>query len=103
MMKPFYERFYEDAIAAIFDLASELGRTSVEMLTYKSKEAMGSPMNVYEKLPKRMGMRKTTAVKSIPDHIEDVWSIRVAAANPTKKRTASRGKIRTWSRDIGFK
>ena len=70
LMQPLANRFYEDAISLVFDMAAEEGK-SVEMLDYKQKERFGSPRNVYTDLPKSMGM-KLGASEAMPE-LGNVW------------------------------
>ena len=99
MMEPFTKRFYEDALAAVFDLAAERGRRYVEMLTYETKKQFESPMSIYTKLPKSMGMKKTKKVRSSVPDVSEVWSVDVALNNP-RRRLRKIGS--TWSRARGF-
>jgi hypothetical protein len=55
LLRPYSERFYEDAIGLIYLEAEALGYT-VEMLGYGDKKEFGSPRSVYTDLPKRLGM-----------------------------------------------
>lgn len=74
VLKPFLMRFYEDALAIIFDIAQAEGAT-VEMLTKEDKENEDEfpfPLAVYSKLPRTMGMKKTTNVLS-PVPVDKVW------------------------------
>ncbi|MSO37447.1 MAG: pentapeptide repeat-containing protein [Acidimicrobiia bacterium] len=71
LMQPFSERFYEDAIGLIFDMAEEQGK-NVEMLDYAQKKEFGSPKSVYSDLPKSMGM-KLAPSEALPE-IGKVWS-----------------------------
>jgi hypothetical protein len=73
VLKEFVDRFYADALALILDIAEDSG-ARVEMLTFKDKGGYGhAPRYVYEKLPKRLGMRKTTDVES-PAKVKEVWA-----------------------------
>jgi hypothetical protein len=56
-LKPWTERFYEDALGVTFALAKQKG-IAVEMLTYESKKEFGSPKALYTDLPRSMGMTR---------------------------------------------
>ncbi len=56
-LKPWTERFYEDALGVTFALAKQRG-IAVEMLTYESKQEFGSPKALYTDLPRSMGMTR---------------------------------------------
>ena len=71
LMQPFADRFYEDALGLIFDMAEEQGK-KVEMLDYAQKKQFGSPRNVYTELPKSMGM-KLGPSQAVPD-LGQVWT-----------------------------
>ena len=71
LVQPFADRFYEDAVALVFDMAAEQGK-NVEMLDYKQKEPFGSPRNVYTDLPKSMGM-KLGPSEAMPE-LGQVWT-----------------------------
>lgn len=73
LLSPFADRFYEDALSILFQEARAQGY-EVEMLTYASKESMGSPRNVYTDLPRSMGMRKRQKSKALPD-LPEVWAV----------------------------
>ena len=74
------ERFYEDALGVTFALAKQRGRT-VEMLTYESKQEMGSPQNVYSELPRSMGMVRRDRGELLPS--APAWHYR---PNPARRR-----------------
>ena len=57
VLKPYADRFYEDAVSLVFEEAKALGY-AVEMLGYDDKRGFGSPKSVYIDLPPRMGMRR---------------------------------------------
>ena len=78
LMQPFSDRFYEDAIGLIFDMAEEQGK-KVEMLDYAQKKEFGSPKSVYTDLPKSMGM-KLAPSEALPE-IGQVWTY-----TPNRKR-----------------
>jgi hypothetical protein len=71
LMQPFADRFYEDALGLIFDMAEEQGK-KVEMLDYVQKEQFGSPRSVYTDLPKSMGMKLGASV-AMPE-LGQVWT-----------------------------
>jgi uncharacterized protein YjbI with pentapeptide repeats len=71
LMQPFADRFYEDALGLIFDMAEEQGK-KVEMLDYAQKKEHGSPRNVYTDLPKSMGMKLGASV-AMPE-LGQVWT-----------------------------
>jgi uncharacterized protein YjbI with pentapeptide repeats len=64
-LSKYAERFYEDAIALVFDEAREGGYT-VEMLGYEDKREHKAPKSVYVDLPTRMGMRRKDTQSGIP-------------------------------------
>jgi uncharacterized protein YjbI with pentapeptide repeats len=121
LMQPFVDRFYQDALAAIFDLAAERGIDRVEMFTHETKKQFGSPMNIYEKLPKSMGMKKVAGGRSQhyvdalkryplppigdgPSHVEPkVWAIQVVNDNPGRRKSARKRMPKTWTRFAGFR
>ena len=82
---PYAERFYEDALGLIFELAAEKGY-SIEMLDYADKQIMGSPRNVYTDLPKSMGMKLSSGSKVLPS-LATSWKI-----TPNRKRTSRKPK-----------
>jgi uncharacterized protein YjbI with pentapeptide repeats len=55
-LRPYTDRFYEDALGILFMEAEEKGY-SVEMLGYEDKKKFKSPRSVYTDLPRKMGMR----------------------------------------------
>jgi hypothetical protein len=55
-LRPYSDRFYEDALGILFTEAEEKGY-SVEMLGYGDKKQYGSPRSIYTDLPRKMGMR----------------------------------------------
>jgi hypothetical protein len=55
-LRPYSDRFYEDALGILFIEAEEKGY-SVEMLGYGDKKQYGSPRSIYTDLPRKMGMR----------------------------------------------
>lgn len=71
LLAPFADRFYEDALGLIFDIAEEQGK-KVEMLDYAQKKQFGSPRNVYTDLPKSMGM-KLGRSEAMPE-LGQVWT-----------------------------
>ena len=77
LLEPFVDRFYEDALALIFDLARAQGLV-VEMLTYETKvkvvppDGNPPPRSVYEALPKAMGMTKRRQSSIMPE-LPEVW------------------------------
>jgi uncharacterized protein YjbI with pentapeptide repeats len=85
LLMPYAERFYEDALGLIFELAAEKGY-SVEMLDYADKQSMGSPRNVYTDLPKSMGMKLSSGSKVLPS-LGTSWKI-----TPNRKRTSRKPK-----------
>lgn len=70
LLAPFADRFYEDALGLVFDMAEEQGK-KVEMLDYAQKEIFGSPRNVYTDLPRSMGM-KLGPSEAMPE-VGQVW------------------------------
>ena len=85
LLMPYAERFYEDALGLIFELAAEKGY-SIEMLDYADKRHMGSPRNVYTDLPKSMGMKLSSGSKVLPG-LATSWKI-----TPNRKRTSRKPK-----------
>jgi len=85
LLMPYAERFYEDALGLIFELAAEKGY-SVEMLDYADKQSMGSPRNVYTDLPKSMGMKLSSGSKVLPS-LGTSWKI-----TPNRRRTSRKPK-----------
>jgi hypothetical protein len=85
LLMPYAERFYEDALGLIFQMAAEKGY-SVEMLDYADKQSMGSPRNVYTDLPKSMGMRLSGGSKVL-SRLGSTWKI-----TPNRKRTSRKPK-----------
>jgi len=81
LLVPYAERFYEDALGLLFELAAEKGY-SVEMLDYADKQSMGSPRNVYTDLPRSMGMKLSSGSKVLPG-LATSWKI-----TPNRKRTS---------------
>jgi uncharacterized protein YjbI with pentapeptide repeats len=69
-MRPYIDRFYEDALGVVFVEAEKRGY-AVEMLTYESKEAFKSPRNVYTDLPRAMGMQRQKGSKVLPTKSPD--------------------------------
>jgi hypothetical protein len=55
-LRPYSDRFYEDALGILFMEAEEKGY-SVEMLGYEDKKEYKSPRSIYTDLPRKMGMR----------------------------------------------
>ena len=97
LLLPYTERFYEDALGIIFDIAQKSG-SKVEMLHYDTKRRFGSPSAVYTDLPRSMGMKLSPGSDVLPgrDDVEQTWKI-----TPNRKRTSrparktSRGTRRT--------
>jgi hypothetical protein len=81
LLAPYAERFYEDAMGLIFQMAAEKDY-SVEMLDYADKQGMGSPRNVYTDLPRSMGMKLSSGSKVLPK-LATSWKI-----TPNRKRTS---------------
>lgn len=71
LVQPLSDRFYEDAVALVFDMAAEEGK-SVEMLDYAQKKDFGSPRRVYTDLPKSMGMKLGPSL-ALPE-LGQVWT-----------------------------
>ena len=74
-MRPYLDRFYEDALGVVFMEAEKRGY-AVEMLTYETKKPMGSPRSVYTDLPRAMGMQKQPKSKVLRPEVlfsEPVW------------------------------
>jgi hypothetical protein len=79
LMRPYSDRFYEDAIGLVFQEAEALGYT-VEMLPYEAKKQfcyydvqkkkqICPPISVYVELPKRLGMtarRESESLQNLP-------------------------------------
>jgi hypothetical protein len=64
-LKPYADRFYEDALGLVFELAA-MKDYSVEMLDYESKRGFGSPRRIYTDLPRSMGMKLSPGSKVLP-------------------------------------
>jgi len=88
LLKPYTDRFYEDALGIVFDLASQKGYR-VEMLTYADKRAYNSPMAVYTDLPKSMGMR-TGKGSAVLSGLAETWQITPNRRRHTSRRTSRR-------------
>ena len=74
-MRPYLDRFYEDALGVVFMEAEKRGY-AVEMLTYETKKPMGSPRSVYTDLPRSMGMQKQPTSKVLRPEVlfsQPVW------------------------------
>lgn len=71
-LQPYLDRFYEDALGVVFMEAEQRGY-AVEMLDYPAKKQHGSPRNVYEDLPRSMGMTKQKGSKVVPAAVEETW------------------------------
>lgn len=78
LLAPFADRFYEDALGLVFDMAEEQGK-KVEMFDYVQKQQFGSPRAVYTDLPRSMGM-KLGPSEAMP-WIGQVWKY-----TPNRKR-----------------
>ena len=100
LLLPYTERFYEDAVGIVFDIAQKSG-SKVEMLHYDTKRQFGSPSAVYTDLPRSMGMKLSPGSEVLPAHedVQQTWKI-----TPNRKRTSrparktSRGTRRRTSR-----
>ena len=90
-LKPWTDRFYEDALGVTFALAKQKGIV-VEMLTFESKRAFGSPKDLYSDLPRGMGMtrRERGEVLDAP-----AWHYR---PNPSKGRRPAVASIGSGKR-----
>ena len=89
-MRPYLDRFYEDALGVVFMEAEKRGY-AVEMLTYESKKLMGSPRSVYTDLPRSMGMQRQKGSKVLsPGAVVETWYYK---PNPRSSRSSrpSRG------------
>jgi uncharacterized protein YjbI with pentapeptide repeats len=99
LLEPYAERFYEDALGILFELAAERGYT-VEMLDFSIKRHFGSPMWVYTDLPRRMGMRRAPSQRSatsVRPETDRVWRIkpnRRASRRRSSRRRSSRRSSR---------
>jgi uncharacterized protein YjbI with pentapeptide repeats len=101
LLLPYTERFYEDALGIIFDIAQKSG-SKVEMLHYDTKRQFGSPSAIYTDLPRSMGMKLSPGSEVIQSFeydaedgpmrgtIEQTWKI-----TPNRKRRTSRRARRT--------
>lgn len=78
LLAPFADRFYEDALGLVFDMAEGQAK-KVEMFDYAQKKQFGSPRNVYTDLPKSMGM-KLGPSEAMPE-VGQVWTY-----TPNRKR-----------------
>ena len=72
-LKPYADRFYEDALGLVFEL-SAMKDYSVEMLDYESKRGFGSPRRIYTDLPRAMGMKLSPGSKVLPE-LASSWKI----------------------------
>ena len=89
-MRPYLDRFYEDALGVVFMEAEKRGY-AVEMLTYETKKLMGSPRSVYTDLPRSMGMQRQKGSKVLsPGAVVETWYYK---PNPRSSRSSrpSRG------------
>jgi hypothetical protein len=84
LMRPYTERFYEDAIGIIFEEAEKLGY-GVEMLGYEDKREFRSPVSVYSELPRKMGMVTKRESQALPGMLTDRVSF--YKPNPGKRRS----------------
>jgi uncharacterized protein YjbI with pentapeptide repeats len=84
LMRPYTERFYEDAIGIIFEEAEKLGY-GVEMLGYEDKREFRSPVSVYNELPRKMGMVTKRESQALPGMLTDRVSF--YKPNPGKRRS----------------
>ena len=91
LLLPYTERFYEDALGIIFDIAQKSG-SKVEMLHYDTKRRFGSPSAVYTDLPRSMGMKLSPGSDVLPgdDDVKQTWKI-----TPNRKRTSRRPARKT--------
>ena len=85
-MRPYIDRFYEDAIGVVFVEAEKKGY-AVEMLTYESKQDMGSPRSVYTDLPRAMGMQKRPKSAVLGEAVAETWFYK---PNPRSSRRSTR-------------
>ncbi len=94
LLLPYTERFYEDALGIIFDIAQKSG-SKVEMLHYDTKRQFGSPSAIYTDLPRSMGMKLGPGSDVLPgrDDVKQTWKI-----TPNRKRKTSRRARRRTSR-----
>jgi len=95
LLMPYAERFYEDALGLIFQLAAEKDY-SVEMLDYADKKFHGSPRNVYTDLPKGMGMKLSPGSKVL--NTQQTWKITPNRRTSRRPRRTSRKPKRTSRR-----
>ena len=91
LLLPYTERFYEDALGIIFDIAQKSG-SKVEMLHYDTKRQFGSPSAVYTDLPRSMGMKLSPGSDVLPgrDDVKQTWKI-----TPNRKRSSRRPARKT--------
>ena len=91
LLLPYTERFYEDALGIIFDIAQKSG-SKVEMLHYDTKRQFSSPSAVYTDLPRSMGMKLSPGSEVLPAHedVQQTWKI-----TPNRKRTSRRPARKT--------
>jgi len=94
LLLPYTERFYEDALGIIFDIAQKSG-SKVEMLHYDTKRQSGSPSAVYTDLPRSMGMKLSPGSDVLPgrDDVKQTWKI-----TPNRKRSSRRPARKTSRR-----
>jgi hypothetical protein len=86
-MRPYIDRFYEDALGIVLVEAEKRGY-AVEMLTYEAKREFGSPKSVYTDLPKAMGMQKRRKSTVLPS-LSETWYYK---PNPRRRAPARRRK-----------
>ena len=91
LLLPYTDRFYEDAVGIVFDIAQKSG-SKVEMLHYDTKRQFGSPSAVYTDLPRSMGMKLSPGSDVLPDRddVKQTWKI-----TPNRKRTSRRPARKT--------
>ena len=81
VLRPYAERFYEDALGILFMEAEEKGY-SVEMLGYEDKKDFKSPRSIYTDLPRKMGMRP----QPTQTHLELKDKVSYYKPNPSRPR-----------------
>jgi hypothetical protein len=81
-LRPYADRFYEDALGLVFELAA-MRDYSVEMLDYESKPKFGSRRRIYTVLPRSMGMKLSPGSKVLPE-LGASWKI-----TPNRRRRFS--------------
>lgn len=96
VIRPYAERFYEDAVGITFQDAEALGYT-VEILSYADKKRIitkgKAPVSVYLNLPRQMGMREKRYTE-VPTRRKLVERVSYYKPNPQSESEAGYGTRR---------